>query len=161
VRKPAFNTAEYQQVQYKKPTMVSSIYGEYDANWSNVKVESFQEGYWQDRFDDSFPEGFMASKTVGATMKFKFKGAAINLYTLIGNTAGAATYSIDNGLRTGIINLYSEYSVYRCTKTIVHDLPYGEHEITITVTEPDARITDETARANALFGVGYFLVDEI
>lgn len=139
-------------ITYANPKMISSIYGIYDSNWALTRADSANEGYWDAIEVDAFPEGFMATKAIGAEMTFTFKGTELNMYTLVGKNGGKATYVID-GEKTGTIDLYSGFSMYKCQKAIITGLEDTEHTITITTTTPNASATDAT------FGIGYFLVD--
>jgi len=152
IRETALNVPTVSDIAYENPKMIPSIYGMYDANWALTRADSANEGYWDAIEVNAYPEGYMATKEVGAEMTFTFKGTQLNLYTLVGKNGGKATYVID-GKKTGTIDLYSTYSMYKCQKAIITGLEDTEHTVTITTVAPNASATDAT------FGIGYFLVD--
>ena len=152
IRETALNVPTVSEITYENPKMIPSIYGMYDSNWALTRADSANEGYWDAVEVDAYPEGYMATKEVGAEMTFTFKGTELNMYTLVGKNGGKATYVID-GKKTGTIDLYSTYSMYKCQKAIITGLEDTEHTVTITTVAPNANATD------AAFGIGYFLVD--
>jgi hypothetical protein len=63
-----------------------------------------------------------------------FSGRAFGVFVVGGPDAGKLAYEVD-GKRKGVVNLYRHFSKnlhYPFSVTLAHDLPAGQHQITLT-----------------------------
>ena len=125
--------------EYNNPRMISWREAEFNDDW---KLST--EMKW------AFGDGVAEARKDGATLTLKFTGTTIGLYAPKSVNGGKASYSIDNGAKTGTVSIHSgTTSKMEMGSWIASDLEDGEHTITITVDSLDDKY----------FKFGYFIVD--
>ena len=87
---------------------------------------------------EDFTDRPLLSGKPGDSLKFNFKGILVGVEGVEYNNLGRLTYSIDNGMYTGIIDTHSEVPLYIGRAIVFEDeLDDGDHVLTLTV-EPAA-----------------------
>lgn len=119
-------------------------------NLGDLTLKDYKQFNWPGGL---FGDGVMQAEGGGQSVTFSFSGNAIGIYALRGRDGNIARYSIDNGRYTGTIKTYYDDSDRPVVVFERHDLPDGEHTITITTQEP-------TAETGSKFRIAYFLTDE-
>jgi len=113
------------------------------------------EGSWAKVTDpDAILNAYHFSHTLGEQVHLRFVGTGLDLHSIGLPTAGRLGIQVD-GIRQRALSLYRPFRTYDLILPVVRNLPYGTHEVVLSVAEgPHGRsvaIDGFTVRAPAPF----------